>query len=107
MKYYQSSNRKVHYYQCSMALIDHLFSILYLSLANGILSAIIIVGVSSSSCVLPKGRSFSANSGTKAAVLHKGRSSTANSGTKVAVLLGINSCGSFLSLSAPHSLFIT
>ena len=37
--------------------------------------------------VLPKGRPFDANSGTKAAVLPKGRSSTANSGTKVAVLL--------------------
>ena len=36
--------------------------------------------------VLPKGRSFTANSGTKAAVLPKGRSSTANSETKVAVL---------------------
>ena len=31
--------------------------------------------------VLHKGRSFTANSGTKAAVLHKGRSSNANSGT--------------------------
>ena len=54
--------------------------------------------------VLPKGRSFTANSGTTAAVLPKGRSSTANSGTKVAVLLGINRYGSFLLLSAPHSL---
>ena len=32
--------------------------------------------------VLPKGRSFTANVGTKVAVLSKGRSSTANSGTK-------------------------
>ena len=55
--------------------------------------------------VLPKGRSFTANSGTKAAVLPKGRSSTANLGTKVAVLLGMIRCGSFLLLSAPHSLF--
>ena len=31
--------------------------------------------------------------------------STANSGTKVAILLGMNRCGSFLLLSAPHSLF--
>ena len=31
--------------------------------------------------VLPKGRSFTANSGTKAAILPKGRSSIANSGT--------------------------
>ena len=44
---------------------------------------------------LPKGRSFTANSGTKAAVLSKGKSSTANSGTKVAVLLGMSRCGSF------------
>ena len=44
--------------------------------------------------ILPKGRSFTANLGTKAAVLPKGRSSTTNSGTKVAVLLGMNSCGS-------------
>ena len=51
--------------------------------------------------VLSKGRSFTANSGTKAAVLPKGRSSTANSGTKVAV----NRCGRFPLLSAPHSLF--
>ena len=55
--------------------------------------------------VLPKGRSFTLNSGTKAAVLTKGRSSTANSGTKVAILLGMNRCGSFPLLSAPHSLF--
>ena len=44
------------------------------------------------------------NSGT-AAVLPKGRSSTANSGTKIVVLKGMNKCGSFLSLCAPHSLF--
>ena len=31
--------------------------------------------------VLPKGRSFTANSGTKAAILPKGRYSIANSGT--------------------------
>ena len=54
--------------------------------------------------VLPKVRSFTANSGTKAAILPKGRSSTANSGTYVAVLLGMNRCGSFPLLSAPHSL---
>ena len=39
--------------------------------------------------VLPKGRSLTANSGTKAVILPKGRSSTAMSGTKAAVLLGI------------------
>ena len=55
--------------------------------------------------VLPKGRSFTANPGTKAAVLLKGRSSTANSGTKIAALLGMNRCGSFQLLSALHSLF--
>ena len=55
--------------------------------------------------VLPKDRSFTANSSTKAAVLSKGRSSTVNSGIEVAVLLGINRCGSFPLLSAPHSLF--
>ena len=55
--------------------------------------------------VVPKGRSFTAHSGTKAAVLPKGRISTANSGTKVAVLLGINRCGSFPLLYAPLSLF--
>ena len=54
--------------------------------------------------VLPKGRSFTASSGTKAAVLPKGRSSTAKSGTMVAALLGMNRCGSFPLLSAPHSL---
>ena len=35
--------------------------------------------------VLPKGTSFTASSGTKAAILPKGRSSTAKSGKKVAV----------------------
>ena len=53
----------------------------------------------------PKGRFSTANSGTKAAVLLKGRSSTANSGIQAAVLLGMDRCGSFLLLSAPHSLF--
>ena len=38
-------------------------------------------------------------------VLPKGRSFTANSGTKVAVWLGMNRCSSFPLLSAPHSLF--
>ena len=62
---------------------------------------IIIITIS----VLPKGRSFTANSGTKAVILLKGRSSIANSGTYVAVLLGLNRCGSFPLFSAPHSLF--
>ena len=51
--------------------------------------------------VLPKGRYFTANAGTKVAVLFKGRSSTAYSGTKVAVLLGMNRCGGFPCF--PHS----
>ena len=55
--------------------------------------------------VLRKGRSFTANSGTKAVVLPKGRSSTANLGTKVVVLLGMNRCSRFPLLSAPYSLF--
>ena len=55
--------------------------------------------------ILPKGRSFTANSGTKAAVLLKGRSSTANSGTQAAVLLGMDTYSSFLLLSAPTLLF--
>ena len=55
--------------------------------------------------ILPKGRSFTANSGTMAAVLPKGRSFTAHSGTQAAVLLGMDRCGSFPLLSAPHSLF--
>ena len=56
-------------------------------------------------CSSAKGRSSTANSGAKVAVLPSDRSSTANLGTKVAVLLGINRCGSFTLLSAPHSLF--
>ena len=55
--------------------------------------------------VPPKGRCFTANSGTKAAVLLKGRSSTVNSGTKFIVLVGMNRCGSFPLLSVPYSLF--
>ena len=57
--------------------------------------------------VVPKGRSFTANSGTKDAGLPRGRSSTTNSGTKVADLLGMNRCGRFPLFSAPHSLFNT
>ena len=51
--------------------------------------------------VLPKGRFFTANSGTKVAIMPKCRSSNANSGTQVAVLLGMNRCGSFPLLFAP------
>ena len=55
--------------------------------------------------VLPKGRSITEKSGTKATVLLKGRPSTANSGTQAGVLLGMNRCSSFPLLSAPYSLF--
>ena len=51
-----------------------------------------------------KGRSFTANSGTKAAILLKSRFSTAKSRTQAAVLLGMDRCGSFPLLSAPPSL---
>ena len=57
--------------------------------------------------ILPKGRSFSVNSETKATVLLKNRSSNANSGTQAAVLLGVDRCGSFPMLFAPLSLFST
>ena len=50
--------------------------------------------------VLPKGRSFTANSSTKAAVLPKGKLRN-----QVAVLLRMNRCGSCPLLSSPHSLF--
>ena len=43
--------------------------------------------------ILPKGRSFTANSGTETAVLLKDRSSTANSGIWAAVLLRMDKCG--------------
>ena len=55
--------------------------------------------------LLPKGRSFSTTPAQRLHYLTKGRSSIANSGTKVAVLQGVNRCGTFLLLSAPHSLF--
>ena len=55
--------------------------------------------------ILPKGRSFTANSGTRAAVLFNGRSSTAILGTKAAVILGMDRCDSFPLLYAPLSLF--
>ena len=55
--------------------------------------------------VLPNGRSFTANAGSKVSVLSKGRSSPANSGSKVVDLLGINRCDSFPLFSTHHSLF--
>ena len=45
--------------------------------------------LSSECSALPKGRSFTANSGTKAAVLPKGRSSTANSGPRLQIYYGL------------------
>ena len=39
--------------------------------------------------VLPEGRAFAANAGTKVAVLSKGRSSSGNSGNKILVLLSV------------------
>ena len=45
--------------------------------------------------ILPKGKSFTTNSGTKVTALPKCRSSAANSGIKVALLLWIDRCGSF------------
>ena len=50
--------------------------------------------------ILLKGRSSTANLRTKATFLIKGRSSTANWGTKVTVLLDMNRCGEFPLLSA-------
>ena len=56
-------------------------------------------------CVLPKGRFLPLQTqSSRLQFLPKGIFSTANSGTKVAVLLGMNRCGSFPLLSAPHSL---
>ena len=55
--------------------------------------------------VLAKGRSFTANSGTKTTILPKWRSSIANSGILLAVLLRMNVCNSFQLLSTVHSLF--
>ena len=52
--------------------------------------------------VLPKGRSFSANSGTKAVVLSGGRSSTANQGCSFTRDKWVRS---FPLFSASHSLF--
>ena len=55
--------------------------------------------------VLPKGRSFTTNLGTKATDLRKSRFSAANSGTKVAVLLRMNvhRCGASGSMRACHT----
>ena len=60
-----------------------LFNLHYIAMSDKVLQLYIIVSV------VPKGRSFTANPGTKAAVLPKGMFSTSDSGTKVAVLLRI------------------
>ena len=52
-----------------------------------------------------QGQVFHIKRRAKAAALLKGRSSTANSGTKAAVSPGMNRCGSFPLFSAPYSLF--
>ena len=80
--------------------------IMYLpSFPDYITCSIALLIIASSSSILPKGRSFTANSGTKTAVLLKGRSSTTKSETQAAVLLGMDRCGSFPLISAPYSLF--
>ena len=73
-----------------------------------ILSSRLFFQESSSECST-QGQVIQCNSGFKPAVLPKGRSSTANSGTKVAVLLGMDRCGIFpllstLSLSSEQTL---
>ena len=55
--------------------------------------------------ILPKDRSFTTNSGTKAIVLLKCRSSTTSSEIQAAVLLGMDRWRGFPLLSTPHSLF--
>ena len=84
---YRSISKLFSYKMCLIIIIIIIIIVTNIYL----LDTIIIIIIS----VLPKGRSFTANLGTKAAVLPKGRYSTANSGTKVAVLLGMNRCGSF------------
>ena len=81
--------------------IEYLYRFTHSSLTAHMPIIIIIIIIS----VLPKTRSFTENSGTKAAILPKDRSSIANSGTKVAVLLEMNRCGIVPLLSVSHSLF--
>ena len=72
-----------------------------------IIIIVIIIIIIIHQSILPKGRSFNANTGTEVAILLKGRFSTANSETQAAVSLGMDRCGNFPLLSAPHSLFST
>ena len=98
---------------CHLALVYNLrFSCLYVvylmqflcrSVRNFLIVQYIMIIIIMS--IPPKGRSFTASPGTKAAVLIKGRSSTANSETQAAVLLSMYRCGSFPLLSAPYSPF--
>ena len=64
-----------------------------------------VTGAHATTCSTAMDTIIDNNSNHYHSVLPKGRSSTANSGTKVAVLLGMNRCGSFPLLSALHSLF--
>ena len=80
---------------------------LWLWFNTSIFRSIIPINRSINQSVLSKSKSFTANTGTKAAVLPKVSTSTANSGSKVADLLGMNRSDSFPFLSAPHSLFST
>ena len=94
--------------------IDDFMSLIYrLCMASscGQLPVYMIKFINTFISVLPKGRSFTANSGTKAAILPKGRCFTTNSETKVVVLLGINRCVTThcflyptLSLASEHTL---
>ena len=84
---YCTKDISVNYYKFTYNYFS-LLSVCYFALVC-LFGIIIIINV------LPKGRSFTANSGIMAAVLPKGRSSTANPGTKVA-----SRCSSFPLLSA-------
>ena len=55
--------------------------------------------------ILPKGRSFTAHSGIKAAVLPKTGLPQQTQEARLQFYQGLNRCGSFPLLSAPHSLF--
>ena len=56
-------------------------------------------------CVLPKGRSYAASAGTLAAVLGRKIFHRKLKEPRLRFYKGLNRCGSFLLLSAPHSLF--
>ena len=74
-------------------LIDIITNLLYYKLNLGCESLVWLKMINhhyQHQSVVPKGRTFTANQGTKVAVLSKDMCSTVNSGTMVAVLLGIN-----------------